>query len=95
MKNRLRAEHVILNDAGPKHDNAVKAMVTIYEGITVNGIFLQVDGYETFTGDQDIVMIEFKEGKLLLHIWDEINREDPISYSLEAARKENREDEPE
>ena len=49
------------------------------------GDFSSQDGHGT------PVILEIWEGKLQLHVWDDINREDPrLSIDLEGARESNR-----
>lgn len=50
---------------------------------------LQFDGYKAANGDE-IISVEVFEDKLVLHVWADINQEDPThSIPLEAAALEN------
>jgi len=59
--------------------------------VSTSGITVKITGYGDKTSQPGFgtpVYIEFYDGQLMLRIWDDINREDPKSISLEGAREE-------
>lgn len=70
-----------------KDQNRVQK-IQIGNGNAPNGIFIAVEGFSTFVGKDDaIIHLEYYEGRMLLHVWNDINSEDPITLDLEQAKE--------
>lgn len=53
-------------------------------------IWISASGYGTMIRpSDDIIVLEVCEGELRLQIWNDINKEDPITVSLEKAKESN------
>lgn len=70
-----------------KDQNRVQE-IKIGNGTSPNGIFIALKGFSTFVGNDDaIISIEYIRGKMLLHVWDDVNSEEPITIDLEQAKE--------
>ena len=71
-----------------KDQNRVQE-IKIGNGTSPNGIFIAVKGYSTFVGSDDaIIHLEYYNGKMLLHVWGNVNSEDPTAtIDLEKAKE--------
>jgi hypothetical protein len=94
MVNILKKELTLVDKDWGGRESIARGNIEIIEGLTSNAILLTVDGYDCMTGEDDaVIMIEFYQGKLQVHLWDDINEESPKTFSLEGARKEKRDEE--
>jgi hypothetical protein len=67
-------------------EGSLEVTVIIGDG----GIEIKTSGYgHPSETDGSPMFIELYNGELVLHVWDDINKQDPRTISLEGAREEN------
>lgn len=92
MDGVMKMREFVLFD-GAESTNALRGIV----GESPNGsLVISVEGYgdsASVDGAGHPILLELYEGKLRLHVWADINKEDPThTIELEGARESARED---